>query len=69
MHVDLVENGVGPDLVTHNIVLSAYKSGAQYLKALSYFELMKGTNIRPDTTTLNIVIHCLIKLGHYGKAN
>ncbi|GMP61745.1 hypothetical protein CsSME_00024089 [Camellia sinensis var. sinensis] len=64
----MTENGVGPDLVTHNIVLSAYKSGAQYLKALSYFELMKGTNIRPDTTTLNIVIHCLIKLGHYGKA-
>ncbi|MBA0754702.1 hypothetical protein Gogos_019852, partial [Gossypium gossypioides] len=52
----MTENGVGPDLVTHNIVLSAYKSGAQYSKAaLSYFELMKGRHIRPDTTTLNII--------------
>ncbi|KAK8563342.1 hypothetical protein V6N12_035490 [Hibiscus sabdariffa] len=64
----MTENGVGPDLVTHNIVLSAYKSGAQYSKALSYFELMKGTHIRPDTTTLNIVINCLVKLGQYEKA-
>ncbi|KAI8545780.1 hypothetical protein RHMOL_Rhmol07G0064800 [Rhododendron molle] len=31
----MTENGVGPDLVTHNIVLSAFKSGAQYLKAVS----------------------------------
>ncbi|KAJ0044038.1 hypothetical protein Pint_17867 [Pistacia integerrima] len=64
----MTENGVGPDLVTHNIVLSAYKSGAQYSKALSYFELMKGTHIRPDTTTHNIVIYCLVKLGQYDKA-
>ncbi|RZB47843.1 Pentatricopeptide repeat-containing protein, partial [Glycine soja] len=61
-------NGVGPDLVTHNIILSAIKSGAQYSKALSYFELMKGTHIRPGTTTLNIVIHCLVKLRQYDKA-
>lgn len=64
----MAQNGVGPDLVTHNIILSAFKSGAQYSKALSYFELMKGTHIRPDTTTLNIVIHCLVKLRQYDKA-
>ncbi|TYH79798.1 hypothetical protein ES332_D03G087400v1 [Gossypium tomentosum] len=49
----MTENGVGPDL---------------YSKALSYFELMKGTHIRPDTTALNIVINCLVKLGQFGKA-
>lgn len=64
----MTENGVGPDLVTHNIVLSAYKNGSQYTKALSYYELMKGTKVRPDTTTLNIVIHCLVKLEQYQKA-
>ncbi|KAE9465928.1 hypothetical protein C3L33_02160, partial [Rhododendron williamsianum] len=64
----MTENGVGPDLVTHNIVLSAFKSGAQYLKAVSYFQLMIGTDIRPDTTTHNIVIHCLIKLQQYAQA-
>ncbi|KAG4912969.1 hypothetical protein JHK87_053471 [Glycine soja] len=29
---------------------------------------MKGTHIRPGTTTLNIVIHCLVKLRQYDKA-
>jgi len=29
---------------------------------------MKEANIVPDTITLTIVIHCLIKLGHFGKA-
>ncbi|CAK8562122.1 unnamed protein product [Lathyrus sativus] len=46
----MTDNKVGPDLVTHDIMLSAFKSRARYSKALSYFELMKGTHIRPDTS-------------------
>jgi len=29
---------------------------------------MKEANIVPDTISLTIVIHCLIKLGQFGKA-
>lgn len=61
--------GVGPDTVTHNIILSAFKNGGQYRKVLAYFEHMKSCKlVFPDRISYNTVLHCLIKLEYYDKA-
>ncbi|PPD67099.1 hypothetical protein GOBAR_DD36022 [Gossypium barbadense] len=56
----MTENGVGPDLVTHNIVLSAYKMKlGQFGKAMDIFNSMRAerADSRPDIVTFTSIIH------------
>ena len=71
----MMDNGVGPDIVTHNIIMSALKNGGEHEKAISYFNDMEARNFPMDRYTYNILIKCLLdkcytlKIAYIGKNN
>lgn len=64
----MTDNGVGPDLVTHNTILSAFKTGGQPHLALAFYKHLVSKNVPVDRFSHNIILSCLTKLGHYDDA-
>lgn len=60
-------DGVRPDLVTFNTLLTALKASRQFEAGIRLFECLssepKFKHLRPDTVTLNLLIACCAHLG------
>lgn len=64
----MTDNGVGPDLVTYNTILSAFKTGGQPHLALAFYKHLVSKNVPVDRFSHNIILSCLTKLGQYDDA-
>ena len=64
----MTENGVGPDLMTHNIILSAFKTGGQLRHAVAYYDHLVSKMVPVDRYSHNIILNCLTKLGRFEDA-
>lgn len=64
----MTDNGVGPDLMTHNIILSAFKSGGQPRHAVTYYNHLVLKKVPLDRFSHNIMLNCLTKIGRYDDA-
>jgi pentatricopeptide repeat protein len=64
----MTDNGVGPDLMTHNIILSAFKSGGQARHAVAYYNHLVLKKVPVDRYSHNIILNCFTKLGRFEDA-
>lgn len=64
----MTDNGVGPDLMTHNIILSSFKSGGQPRHAVAYYNHLVSKKVPVDRYSHNIILNCLTKLGRFEDA-
>lgn len=64
----MTDNGVGPDLMTHSIILSAFKTRGQPRHAVAYYDHLISKKVPVDRYSHNIILNCLTKLGRFEDA-
>jgi pentatricopeptide repeat protein len=78
----MTDNGVGPDLMTHSIILSAFKTGGQPRHAVAYYDHLISKKVpvdrysqmrnmngcEPDVVTFNSLLHVYAVGGEIKKA-
>lgn len=60
-------DGISPDRVTFNTVLSACRNGGQFERAIDIFESLPKLGICPNRVTCNTMITVYSRIGHFEK--
>merc|ERR1712039_876525 len=60
----MLHQGLLPNVVTYNALISACEKGALPQRALQLFETMLHQDLLPDVITYNALIQCFAATGH-----
>jgi pentatricopeptide repeat domain-containing protein 1 len=63
------EDGISPDLVTFNTVITACRNGGEFERAIDIFESLPSLGIRPNRVTCNTMITVYSRIGHFEKVS